>query len=430
MGALRPQPPRMPAWHVAPAYWQKRGLAAWALWPLAQLYRALVAARRGLYRAGWLKAQHPGRPVIVVGNVIAGGAGKTPVVIALARHLQARGLRVGVIARGHGRSRRDCRAVLPDSPASAVGDEPALIARHFANGPAVPVFVARRRISAARALLAAHPDTDVLLCDDGLQHLALRRDLEICVFNDQGLGNGFLQPAGPLREPWPRSVDFVLHAGAAPGGSPAPAFGVQRSLAPCALRSDGAAVPLARLQGQPLHALAAVARPGEFFAMLQARGLTLAHTEALPDHYDLQRWERMTDPRLTLICTEKDAVKLWPLHPDALAVPLVLHIDPGFFAALDAWLPARLAMPEIAPGSDAAAIIAGTEPTLPENHRPMDPKLLELLVCPVTKGPLRYDRAAQELISRSARLAYPVRDGIPVLLENEARPLTDEELEQ
>ncbi|WP_321161568.1 Trm112 family protein [Verminephrobacter eiseniae] len=87
-------------------------------------------------------------------------------------------------------------------------------------------------------------------------------------------------------------------------------------------------------------------------------------------------------------------------------------------------------MPEIAPASDAAAIIAGTEPTLPENHRPMDPKLLELLVCPVTKGPLRYDRAAQELISRSARLAYPVRDGIPVLLENEARPLTDEELEQ
>lgn len=321
--------------------WQKRGGAAWALWPASLLYGALVALRRTLYRTGLLRSEHPGRPVIVVGNVIAGGAGKTPVVIALVQHLQAQGLQVGVISRGYGRSTQDCRAVLPGSPASEVGDEPALIARSFAGDAAVPVFVAPRRITAARALLAAHPGTDVIVCDDGLQHLALKRDLEICIFNDQGVGNGWLLPAGPLRESWPRRVDFVLHAGIAPPrGTTAPAFGLQRRLAPWAVRSDGSQVPLAQLRGQPLHALAAVARPGDFFAMLRSEGLTLEHTEALPDHYDFNSWKRPLDGRQAVICTEKDAVKLWTLHPEALAVPLAVQIDPRFFAALDTKLSA------------------------------------------------------------------------------------------
>lgn len=324
--------------------WRKRGWVARALWPAALLYGTLVALRRTLYRTGLLRSEHPGRPVIVVGNVIAGGAGKTPVVIALVKHLQAQGLQVGVISRGYGRSTQDCRAVLPGSPASEVGDEPALIARSFAGDAAVPVFVAPRRIAAARALLAAHPGTDVIVCDDGLQHLALKRDLEICIFNDQGVGNGWLLPAGPLREPWPRRVDFVLHAGTTPPvGTTAPAFGLQRRLAPWAVRSDGSQVPLAQLRGQPLHALAAVARPDDFFAMLRSEGLTLAHTEALSDHYDFNSWKRPLDARKPVICTEKDAVKLWALHPEALAVPLAVQIDPRFFAALDTKLPALLA---------------------------------------------------------------------------------------
>lgn len=350
-GPQPPSPPPTPSVISSPPsarglqrMWQTRGAAVWALWPLSLFYRALVGMRRWLYRAGWLASEHPGRPVVVVGNVIAGGAGKTPVVIALVRHLQARGLRAGVISRGYGRSTTDCRAVTPDSPASEVGDEPALIARTFARGPAVPVFVAPRRITAARALLAAYPDTDVIVCDDGLQHLAMQRDLEICIFNDQGIGNGLLLPAGPLREPWPRTVDFVLHAGNAVGGGTAPAFAMQRTLATYALRADGTEVPLASLPGQPLHAVAAVARPEDFFAMLQAQGLTLAHAEALPDHYDFYSWKRLSDKRYTLICTEKDAVKLWARHPDALAVPLQLHIDPAFFDALDARLSAPLAV--------------------------------------------------------------------------------------
>ncbi len=362
MDAPGPQPPpsaphpaspptgRITAEQGLQQIWQNRGLASGALWPLAQLYGALVSLRRTLYRSGLLRSEHPGRPVIVVGNVIAGGAGKTPVVIELVKHLQAQGLRVGVISRGYGRSTQDCRAVLPDTPASEVGDEPALIARSSARGATVPVFVAPRRITAARALLAAHPGTDVIVCDDGLQHLALRRDLEVCIFNDQGTGNGWLLPAGPLREPWPRHVDFVLHAGTTPPrGTSAPAYGLQRHLAHWAVRSDGSQVPLAQLRGQPLHALAAVARPGDFFAMLQAQGLTLKHTEALPDHYDFNSWKRPIDAREAVICTEKDAVKLWALHPEALAVPLTLQIDTHFFDALDARLMALLAQARTTP---------------------------------------------------------------------------------
>ena len=203
MAAAGPQPPSPPT-TVTPVtgsppptgmarVWRTRGPVAWALWPISLIYGALVALRRGLYRLRWLRSEHAGVPVIVVGNVIAGGAGKTPVVIALVRHLQAQGWQPGVISRGYGRSTHDCRAVLPDSPAPEVGDEPALIAR----ATRAPVFVAPRRITAARALRAAHPGTDVLVCDDGLQHLALARDLEICVFNSDGVGNGFMLASPP-----------------------------------------------------------------------------------------------------------------------------------------------------------------------------------------------------------------------------------------
>ena len=315
--------------------WRQRGWLALALWPLSLPYRALVALRRTLYRWGVLRSERLPVPVIVVGNVIAGGAGKTPVTLALVRHLQATGWQPGVISRGYGRSSDGCREVLPASTASEVGDEPLLIAR----AAGVPVFVARRRAQAGRALLAAHPATDVIVCDDGLQHLALARTVEICVFNDEGVGNGFLLPAGPLREAWPRTVDAVLHtAPQAPPGTRAPAFRLTRQLAPYAIDAQGRQLPLTSLHGQALHAVAAIARPEEFFAMLRARGLTLVHCEALPDHYDFDSWQHLPDKGKTLICTEKDAVKLWPTHPGALAVPLHLSLPSEFFARLDASL--------------------------------------------------------------------------------------------
>lgn len=316
--------------------WRQRGALACLLWPLSLLMGLLVRLRRGLYAARILPSGHPGVPVIVVGNVVAGGAGKTPVVMAVVRHLQARGWRPGVVSRGYGRSSTDCRAVLPDSPPSAAGDEPLLIARQCK----VPVFVASQRLEAAQALRQSHPDIDIIVCDDGLQHLALARNIEVCVFNNDGVGNGWLLPAGPLREPWPRPVDLVVHAGTAPKGCRAPCFAMQRSLAPTAVRADGSQVPLHQLQTQPLLALAGIARPGDFFALLQQSGLEPQRTLALPDHYDYDSWQRPSDKPYTLICTEKDAAKLWRLHPDALAVPLRLEIAPGFFEALDAKLAA------------------------------------------------------------------------------------------
>lgn len=324
--------------HALARAWRTRGPLAWLLWPLSLLYGALGALRRALYRHGVLASTRLPVPVVVVGNVIAGGAGKTPVTLAVVQHLRAAGWTPGVVSRGYGRSTADCREALPGTPAREVGDEPALIAR--ASG--APVFVAARRAEAAQALLARHPGVDVIVCDDGLQHLALARDVEVCVFNDDGVGNGLLLPAGPLREPWPRPVDAVVHAGAAPGGS-APHFALQRALAPEAVRADGSRIALAALVGQPLHAVAAIARPEDFFAMLRARGLTLETASALPDHYDFDSWQRNQDKRSTLICTEKDAVKLWRHHPDAWAVPLQVQIDAGFFALLDAKLSAARA---------------------------------------------------------------------------------------
>lgn len=318
---------------------------AWALWPLSRLYGLLVALRRAFYKAGIFQSSHPGVPVIVIGNVIAGGAGKTPVVMAVVQHLQAQGWRPGVVSRGYGRSTRNNRIALPGSPPQLVGDEPALIARSCQ----VPVAVGAKRSEAAQLLLAEYPHTNVIVCDDGLQHWALERDVEICVFNNHGIGNGWLLPAGPLREPWPRpanaEVDIVLHAGTAPQGGSAPRFAVQRQLADFAVRADGSRVPLASLHGTPLFALAAIARPEDFFALLQAKGLVLTETLALPDHFDFDSWQRPLNKAYTLICTEKDAVKLWPQHPDALAVPLQLQLDAGFFATLDAQLQQTLHHP-------------------------------------------------------------------------------------
>lgn len=334
-----PAPTASTPWHTRLTQaWERRGLLAWALWPLSLLYRLLVALRRWLYAQGWLASAGVPIPVIVVGNVVAGGAGKTPVVITLVQHLQARGLRVGILSRGYGRSSTDCTEVLPGSPLAQTGDEPALLQRKTQ----APVFVAPRRIDAARALLARHPTTQLLVCDDGLQHLALQRDVEICVFDDRGVGNGFLLPAGPLREAWPRSADVVLHTGQRPASIGVTGFTAQRALAPFAVAADGSTVALHTLQGQPLLAVAAIAKPESFFAMLRDAGLALADTQALPDHYDFDSWLRPQDVRYRLICTEKDAIKLWRKHPDALAVPLEFMPEPAFFTAVDRLLDAAL----------------------------------------------------------------------------------------
>jgi len=332
--------------------WMKRGWLARLLWPLSQLYGALIGIRRWLFEHHWLSAYTAGVPVVVVGNLVAGGAGKTPLVMAIVQHLQATGRRPGVVSRGYGRLEQTCLEVLPHMPARLCGDEPLLIKQRTG----VPVFVARRRSDALQALLAAHPDTDLVICDDGLQHYALRRDLNIAVFDDRGVGNGWLLPAGPLREVWPQPqqplqtkgpqsvapVHLLLHTGRQPAFA---GFQSSRSLAHEAVAADGTRVPLLSLQGEDLTALAAIANPEAFFDMLRQQGLTLTRTQALPDHDALSSMP-IWDQRQRLLCTEKDAVKLFEHYPQAglmlLAVPLVFTPEPDFFQALDERLRALL----------------------------------------------------------------------------------------
>lgn len=358
-----------PHWHARLSEaWLRRGGLARLLWPLSLVYGALVRARFAAYRWGWFAQTRLPVPVVVVGNVVVGGAGKTPTVVAIVQHLQRLGHRPGVVSRGHGRRPAhpgeqlpDVLAVLHDTPAHASGDEPALIQR--ATG--VPVFVGPSRAEAGRALLAAHPGTTVLVCDDGLQHLALHADVAVAVFDERGTGNGWLLPAGLLREPWPRAVgrrvDLVLHAQPLNGThSPTPltlpphvpCFVAHKHLAPHATGLDGHTRPLAELPTQGLTALAGIAKPQAFFDMLAQAGVHPSHTLALADHHPFAEWvdskEFNTIKRQGLVCTEKDAVKLFPLlraQADAAvpidvavaawSVPLVFTPEPAFFAALD-----------------------------------------------------------------------------------------------
>lgn len=321
--------------------WLRRGPLAWLLLPLSLLYRALVALDRALHASGLRRRQRLPVPVVVVGNVVAGGAGKTPVVLAVLEHLAHRGIVAGVVSRGYGRRDDDCLEVRPEDDAARTGDEPLLLRRRSG----APVFVAGRRAEAGRALLHAHPATRVIVSDDGLQHHALARDLEICVFDGRGTGNGWLLPAGPLREPWPRAVDLVLVHGDAPGIA---GHRMERTLADHAVRGDGTRRPLAELRGENVHALAGIANPEVFFAMLRERGLALAGTHALPDHHDFASGPALP-PGATLVCTEKDAVKLWRLWPDAWAVPLEVAIPAAFWQAFDRLLDARLSSPHGSP---------------------------------------------------------------------------------
>lgn len=330
--------------------WLARGPIAWLLWPISLLYRSLMAMRHRLFAWGWLPTTRLPVPVVVVGNVVVGGAGKTPATIAIVRHLLAQGWRPGVVSRGHGRHRADVLPVDANGDPANTGDEPLLIQR--ATG--VPVFVAPERAAAGLALLRAFPDVNVIVCDDGLQHLALARDLEVVVFDDRALGNGWCLPAGSLREPWPRESavpGLVLHQQRQPAAPFCPGFVARRALADVALNAQGHTTPLATLalSPAPLCALAGIARPEVFFDMVSERGLRLAQRWPLPDHADLAAlWPALRaqcPPDATVLCTEKDAVKLWPLlddrSPKVLAVPLVLTPEPAFFEALDAQLSSR-----------------------------------------------------------------------------------------
>lgn len=319
-------------------WWQPRSTwLARLLAPLSALYgflRVQMAARAG---------PAVPVPVLVVGNVVVGGAGKTPTVIALVQALQLAGHRPGVVSRGYGRGDDSVREVHDGDSAAQVGDEPLLIRRRCH----VPVWVGRKRSAAARALCHAHPQVDVIVSDDGLQHVALARQAELVVFDERGIGNGRLLPAGPLREPWPgadaarRRVLYTagVASTAMPGALALRALGRAWPLAAWRSGDSSAAVELGSLRDRPLLAVAGLAAPEKFFGMLDGAGLTIVRLP-LSDHhaYATLPWP---EGAADVITTEKDAVKLvdHALHGTRVwVVPLDLQLPSELIAELVALL--------------------------------------------------------------------------------------------
>ena len=323
--------------------WLTGGALSATLLPLSWLYRALLRLRKLIYRIGLKRVETLSVPVIVVGNWIVGGAGKTPTTLALLQLLRARGLHAGVVSRGYGREGAGVRLVTRVSTAREVGDEPLLI--HLRSG--VPVAVGSDRVAAARALLAAEPGLQLLVSDDGLQHWRLPRSLSLLVFDERGLGNCRLLPAGPLRQPpAPLAADQLVVYNAPRPSTALPGFVAERRLAGAVTLADWwAGKPaqmdtLLALRERPgLLAVAGIARPQRFFDMLHGLGLRL-DTLALPDHADFASLPWPADAA-GIVLTEKDAVKLAPASVGALPVWVVaLDFSPGagFEAALDVQL--------------------------------------------------------------------------------------------
>lgn len=287
--------------------WYRRDTPPWPLRWLSALFGAIVRLRRALYDSGWLRTIHVGVPVWVVGNISVGGAGKTPLVIALVQLCQQQGLRVGVISRGYGGSQRGTLVVPANPDPRIVGDEPALIALRTG----APVAVGRDRIAAAHALLESQ-SLDLILSDDGLQHLRLGRDLEIVVIDGRRrFGNGYLLPAGPLREPLSRLATVAL---CVCNGGEAQANEVPMQLAVTALTRVQDRAEVAWPTGI-VHAVAGIGDPERFFLTLEARGLQVIR-HPLADHQALTASELHFDDPYPVLMTEKDAVKCRDFAPE------------------------------------------------------------------------------------------------------------------
>ncbi len=328
--------------HAGAAAWLERvwygGQGGGWLRPLGWLYRGLMALRAQAYRHHLLRSERVDIPVIVVGNLTVGGTGKTPLTAWLVARLVEQGYKPGIATRGHGRSGQGVLQVSATHLPAEVGDEPVLLARRTG----VPVCVAARRLDAARQLQAI--GCDVIVCDDGLQHLALGRDLEIAVVDGQrGLGNGRLLPAGPLREPRSRlaTVDFVVLN----GGDQAAAMTWPGALR---MRLEGSVVlplepgtaprSLEAFKGQRVHAVSGIGNPGRFFASLRAAGLDVVE-HPFPDHHAFVAADLAFDDAEPVLMTEKDAVKC-----EAFADPRLWYVpvEAGFAASDAARLTASL----------------------------------------------------------------------------------------
>ncbi len=320
---------------ASPTHWQQRGPLALLLLPFALLFAAISALRRSAWRNGLLKAHRVGVPVVVIGNITAGGTGKTPLTLWLARCLMDHGYHPGIISRGYGAKDSHARAVPPDGTPQDYGDEPCLLAQRSG----CPVWVGSDRVDVALGLLAAHPETDVIISDDGLQHYHLARDYEIAVIDGAlGLGNGWPLPAGPLRESPSRlaAVDAVVING-----------DDTKHVWPQALRMrlqgdtlrnlahPQQTVAAGHFSGRRVHAIAGIGNPQRFFAQLGRMGISCMPRE-FPDHHAYTAADLAFAGEEEIVMTEKDAVKCaafanarhWALvvnaEPDTLLGELIL----------------------------------------------------------------------------------------------------------
>jgi tetraacyldisaccharide 4'-kinase len=302
--------------------WYRAGAPPWWLMPWAFAFRGLVALRRLLYRRGLLRRVRLPCPVIVVGNLSVGGTGKTPLVIWLAARLRELGFEPGVVTRGYGGAGVAARLVEPGDDPRAAGDEPVLLARRSG----ARVAAGTDRPAAARLLIAA--GCNLIVSDDGLQHYALERDCEIAVVDGARLlGNGWLLPAGPLREPRARLVaaDLIVANGEQTAFPEALTMRL-RALHAVAL-SGGAVRPLGAFAGTAVHAVAGIGNPQRFFEMLRGLGIeVLAH--ALDDHARIGRADIDFSDRRAVLMTEKDAVKCAQFADERhWAVPIDAYFD-------------------------------------------------------------------------------------------------------
>ncbi len=299
--------------------WQRLGGGALVFLPLAVIFWAASALRRAAYRSGLLEPWKAPVPIVVVGNITAGGTGKTPLTIAIVELLKARGFTPGVVSRGYGSippTEQDPSGVVRVFPERATpehfGDEPVMIARRCQ----VPVFISPDRPAAVRALLQAIPGIDVVVSDDGLQHYALARDVEIAVVDGElRFGNGLPLPSGPLREPVSRlrTVDAVVVNGGNSDLIPAPRqfamhLGEERFVR-IADREEREPREFAELvRGRDVAAIAGIAHPERFFSHLRRLGVT-ARTHAFPDHHLYRPADLKLPGAEAIVMTEKDAVK-------------------------------------------------------------------------------------------------------------------------
>ncbi len=284
-------------------FWQPFHPAAFLLWPLSLLYGLVVKARRNAYRAGWLKVSRLSVPVVIIGNITVGGTGKTPLVIWAARHLRSLGHNPGVVLRGYGgRSTHWPKDVSADSDPAQVGDEALLLARHSG----CPVVAGPDRVAAARRLVTHHR-CDLVLSDDGLQHYALARDLELSVLDQaRMLGNGRLLPAGPLRESAGRLREVDLAVVNGDSDSQALCFRLMPGDAVNLI--DGQRRPLAEFRHTAVHAVAGIGHPERFFDMLRHHGLKF-DDRSFSDHHEFVPDDLEFGDDHAVLMTEKDAVK-------------------------------------------------------------------------------------------------------------------------